>query len=209
MIYAFCVGISNLLKRLLFVINYFIWYLKNDKKIVPNVHNKYLVNSKSVMKIGKLLNLCQGNQAGFKNSCLRMDKDSFLDVKGVFSFFYGADIIIFEGARLILGDNSFINSNCKIRCHKKIEIGDNCAISHDFTVMDSNAHSLNGDRSTEPVIIGNHVWIGTRVTVLSGVTIGDDAVVAANSVVVSDVPAGTLVGGVPAKIIKQNIDWKE
>lgn len=209
MIYAFCVGISNLLKRLLSVINYFIWYLKNDKKIVPNVHNKYLVNSKAVMKIGKLLNLCQGNQTGFKNSCLRMDKDSFLDVKGVFSFFYGADIIIFEGARLILGDNSFINSNCKIRCHKKIKIGDNCAISHDFTVMDSNAHSLNGDRSTEPVIIGNHVWIGTRVTVLSGVTIGDDAVVAANSVVVSDVPAGTLVGGVPAKIIKQNIDWKE
>lgn len=54
-----------------------------------------------------------------------------------------------------------------------------------------------------PVVIGNGVWIGANVTILGGVNIGDGAVVAAGAVVTKDVPAKTLVGGVPAKIIKQ------
>lgn len=54
-----------------------------------------------------------------------------------------------------------------------------------------------------PVVIGNGVWIGANVTILGGVNIGDGAVVAAGAVVTKDVPAKTLVGGVPAKVIKQ------
>ena len=57
-------------------------------------------------------------------------------------------------------------------------------------------------------MIGDHVWIGARAVVLKGVTIGDGAVIAAGAVVTHDVPAHTLVGGVPAKIIKQNIVWE-
>nr|MBQ4455475.1 acyltransferase [Clostridia bacterium] len=122
---------------------------------------------------------------------------------------YGADIVLFKGAALELGKDSFINSDCKIRCHRKIVIGDDCAISHDFTVMDSDAHKLNGHSSTEPVIIGNHVWIGTRVTILNGVHVGDGAVIAAGSIVTRDVPPGTLVGGVPMKVIKENVTWEK
>ena len=120
---------------------------------------------------------------------------------------YGADIILFENAHLKLGKNSFINSDCKIRCHKEIIIGNDCAISHDFTIMDSNAHLLNGDKHENAIIIGNHVWIGTRVTVLSGVSIGDGAVIAAGALVRSDVPAGALVAGIPAKVIRDNVTW--
>ena len=115
---------------------------------------------------------------------------------------------MFKGAYLKLGKNSFINSGCKLRCHKEITIGDNCAISHDFTVMDSDAHALNGSRNTNPVHIGNHVWIGTRVTILNGVTIGDGAVIAAGALVTQDVPAGCLAGGIPAKVIKENVEWE-
>lgn len=142
-----------------------------------------------------------------RNVLLRMDKDSTLNVKGNASFYYGCDIIIFEGASFSIG-NSFINSDAKIRCHKAITIGNNCVISHDLTIMDSNAHSLNGDKKTKPIIIEDNVWIGSRVTILSGVTIGNGAVIAAGSIVNKDVPPKCLVGGVPAKVIKEKIEWE-
>lgn len=63
-----------------------------------------------------------------------MDKNAKLVTHGNASVFYGSDIIVFENATLEIG-SSFINSDCKIRCHKNITIGDGCAISHDFTIM--------------------------------------------------------------------------
>ena len=143
-----------------------------------------------------------------RSSILRMDSDSVLQTRGNFQFSYGADIILFPGARMILGKNSYINCDCKIRCNKKIIIGDECAVSHDFTVMDSDAHELNGNIRMGEVCIGNHVWIGTRVTILCGVRVGDGAVIAAGALVTDDVPAGALVGGVPARVIKENVKWK-
>ncbi len=142
-----------------------------------------------------------------KKIILRMDDNSKIIVNGSFNFFYGCDIVLFKNATLTLG-NSFINSDAKIRCHKSITIGDDCAISHDFTIMDSNAHYLDGDNKTKPVVIKDHVWIGTRVTILSGVTVGDGAVIAAGSIVTKDVPAHSLVGGNPAKVLKENVEWK-
>lgn len=141
-----------------------------------------------------------------RNSILRLDKNAKLICNG-FRFMYGADIIIFENGELVLGKGSYINSDCKIRCHKKITIGEGCAISHDFTIMDSNVHFINGIKKTEPVEIGNNVWIGTRVTILPGVRVGDGAVIAAGSIVTHNVPSHALVGGVPAKVIKDNIVW--
>lgn len=141
------------------------------------------------------------------SSILRLDKNSALITNGYFNFMYGADVILFDGATLELGKNTFVNSDCKIRCHERISIGEDCAISHDFTVMDSDVHYLNGDNHTKSVTIGNHVWIGTRVTVLSGVTVGDGAVIAAGSVVTKDVPESCLVAGSPAKVIKTQVEW--
>ena len=167
---------------------------------------KFEKNSKLVLNGSMSLNDGRWKKKG-KNSFFRMDKNSEIQCDG-FSFMYGADVRLFSNAKLYLGKNSFINSNCKIRCHKEITIGENCAISHDFTVLDSDAHELNGIRNTKPIHIGNHVWIGTRVTVLSGVTIGDGAVIAAGAVVTNDIPAGAMAGGVPAKVIKEKVEWK-
>lgn len=146
----------------------------------------------------------EGNNG--RSSILRMDANSTLVCQN-FSFTYGADVILFKNSKLVLG-NSYLNSNCKIRCHNLITIGDDCVISHDFTVMDSDAHELDGSRNTNPVHIGNHVWIGTRVTILNGVTVGNGAVIAAGSVVTKDVAPNSLVGGVPAKMIKSKVEWK-
>lgn len=103
-----------------------------------------------------------------------------------------------------------MNRNVKIRCHQEIVIGNNVAISENVTIWDSDAHQIIGKETetTKPIKIGNHVWIGNNVTILKGVTIGDEAVIAAGSVVNKDIPSGCLAGGVPARVIRDKIQWK-
>lgn len=169
-------------------------YVKLNKTATLNLNGNLILNANREKRNGR-------------STILDMAEDSLLECNG-FSFMYGSDIKIFKGGHLILGKESYINSDCKIRCHNKIEIGERCAISHDFTIMDSDAHEINGKKNAEAVHIGNHVWIGTRVTILNGVTVGDGAVIAAGAVVTRNVPSKTLVAGVPAKVIKDNIDWR-
>lgn len=142
-----------------------------------------------------------------RRSVFRLDENARLVVDGAFSFSYGADVIVFPEGELRLG-SSFINSDCRIRCHGAISIGDGCALSHDVTIMDGDAHEIDGSRGVAPVTICDHVWLGTRVTVLKGVTVGEGAVVAAGSVVTRDVPPHTLVGGVPARVIRRDVEWR-
>lgn len=167
-------------------------YMENDANIILNANIRFNVN-------------CIGNNG--RSSIIRMDKGSSMTINGSFDFMYGADIILFENAKLVLG-NSYINSDCKIRCHNNIEIGNNCAISHDFTIMDSDAHSTGESyESIKGIIIEDNVWIGTRVTVLKNVTIGTGSIIAAGAVVTKSVPPHCMVAGVPAKIIKYDISW--
>lgn len=184
--------------------------ITGNGKILYTKDAHFMLDPSARIHLNGNLHLNQNSMGrNFRSSLLRLDQDAILNVGGTFSFMYGADIIVFSGGKLTLGKNSFINSDCKIRCSKEISIGEDCAISHDFTIMDSDIHYLNGSNNTSPVTIGNHVWIGTRVTILSGVTIGEGAVIAAGSLVKGNVPAHTLVAGVPAKVVRENIDWKE
>ena len=82
-------------------------------------------------------------------------------------------------------------------------------IAADVMIRDSNNHTIayEGYVKDAPVVICDKVWIGARATILCGVTIGEGSVVAAGSVVAKDVPAYCLVGGVPAKILKTDIEW--
>ena len=176
-------------------------YHKANDHIYMNKNSKMNLN-------GQLIIGANAHSKDRKSSVFRFDENSKLTLLGNFKFMYDADVVLFKGAELELGNDSFINSNCKIRCHNKISIGNGCAISHDFTVMDSDVHKLNGTISNGAVSIGNHVWIGTRVTILKGVSIGDGAVVSACSLVTRDVPAGALVGGIPARVIKEKVSWE-
>lgn len=182
---------------------------KSSKCICKKNSNFQLAKSSKIILDGILVFSDNDIRDSKRQSNLRMDINSTLEIKNRFSVFYGADIILFKNSKLVLG-SGFFNSNIKIRCHKKIEIGDDVAISHDVTIMDSDAHEglWEGYEKTKPIKIGNHVWIGTRVTILKGVTIGDNAIIAAGSVVTKDVPNNTIVAGVPAKVIKININWK-
>ena len=109
------------------------------------------------------------------------------------------------GKNIKLGKGVFINEGCCFQDQGGIEIGDNALIGQQVVIATLN-HDLAPDKRANmfpaPVKIGNNVWIGAHATILAGVTIGDNAVVAAGAVVTKDVPANTVVGGVPAKIIK-------
>jgi acetyltransferase-like isoleucine patch superfamily enzyme len=140
---------------------------------------------------------------------LKMQKDAEINVNGEFIFYSGHHIVVMQNAKLNLG-SGYINRNARIHCFKEISIGQNVSISENLTIWDTDAHAIIGkeDQMIQPVTIGNHVWIGNNVTILKGVTIGDGAIIAAGSVVNKNIPAGCLAGGVPAKVIKEDIQWK-
>ena len=110
------------------------------------------------------------------------------------------------GKNLTIGKNVFFNSGCKMQDQGGITIGDGTLIGHNVVLATLN-HDIDASKRSnmhpKPINIGKNVWIGANATILSGVTIGDGAIVAAGAVVTNDVPAYTIVGGVPAKIIKQ------
>lgn len=140
---------------------------------------------------------------------LKMKKNTSINVAKGFSIFSGHHIILMENAKLSLG-SGYINYNVKIRCFKEISIGNNVAISENVTMWDTDVHSMvgNEDKKTKAIIIGNNVWIGNNVTILKGVTIGDGAIIAAGSLVNKSIPARCLAGGVPTKVIKENVEWQ-
>nr|WP_274955120.1 DapH/DapD/GlmU-related protein [Anaerostipes butyraticus] len=110
------------------------------------------------------------------------------------------------GKNITFGKDVFINSCCHFQDQGGISIGDGTMIGHSAVLATIN-HDLEPSKMRKnhyaPIIIGKHVWIGSNATILSGVTIGDWAVVGAGAVVTKDVPPMTVVGGVPAKVIRR------
>jgi acetyltransferase-like isoleucine patch superfamily enzyme len=113
------------------------------------------------------------------------------------------------GKNLTIGERVFINAGCKFQDQGGIVIGDDCLIGHNSVFATLN-HDLDPAKRTDlhpaPIVVGQNVWIGANVTVLPGVTIGDNAVVAAACVVTKDVPANTIVVGSPARVVRDLTD---
>ena len=109
------------------------------------------------------------------------------------------------GKNITIGKGVFINSGCCFQDQGGITIGDGCFIGHQvvFATID---HGLDPthrhDNFVAPIRLGKNVWVGAHATILRGVTIGDNSVIAAGAVVTKDVPENVVVGGVPAKVIK-------
>jgi maltose O-acetyltransferase len=112
---------------------------------------------------------------------------------------------VFRGAELIIGKGTYING-ARISAKHHVIIGANCTIAPEVLIMDSDFHDMRDQTKeglSQAVIIEDHVWIATRATILKGITIGAHSVVGAGAVVTKDVPPYTVVGGNPARIIKQ------
>lgn len=109
------------------------------------------------------------------------------------------------GKNITVGKNVFINSGCCFQDQGGVEIGDGCLIGHQVVFATLNHDTDPVKRAgmhPAPIKLGRNVWIGSHATILAGVTVGDNSVIAAGAVVTRDVPPDTVVGGVPAKVIK-------
>ena len=109
------------------------------------------------------------------------------------------------GKNITVGEHVFINACCDFQDHGGVTIGDGCQIGHNVVFATLNHGFAPEDRSTTypaPIVLKKNVWVGSNATILSGVTIGENAIVGAGSVVTKDVPDNAIVGGVPAKVIK-------
>lgn len=108
------------------------------------------------------------------------------------------------GKNIHVGEHVFINACCHFQDQGGVTLGDGCFIGHDvvFATLD---HGLAPEKRhityPAPIVLGRNVWVGSHATILRGVTVGDNAVIAAGAVVTKDVAAGTIVGGVPARVI--------
>lgn len=110
------------------------------------------------------------------------------------------------GKNITVGKHVFINSGCSFQDQGGIFIGDESLIGHQVVLATLNHEytvSKRAGMTPAPIHIGKRVWIGAHATILPGVTIGNGAIVAAGAVVTKDVPAYTIVGGVPARVIRE------
>ena len=110
------------------------------------------------------------------------------------------------GKNITVGKNVFINTGCRFQDQGGIRIGDHVLIGHNVVLATLNHDFAPYNRATmhpAPIHIEDRVWIGANATVVPGVTIGENSIVAAGAVVTKDVPPNTIVGGVPAKVLKR------
>ncbi len=121
-------------------------------------------------------------------------------------------VTIYFPYRIKIGKNVTLNEYVFLHGYGGLEIGDSCRIGLRSAIItvDHVYDNLNEDIKDQglvgkPVIIGRNVWFGANVTVLPGVNIGDNVILAAGSVVNKDIPKNTIAGGVPAKVIKLRV----
>ena len=118
----------------------------------------------------------------------------------------------FGEGRIEIGDACLMSPGARISASDEVVLGNGCMMAHGSYITDSDWHGLydrvNRDSTPNPVRLGDNVWLGDRSTVLKGVTIGNNSIVAASSVVTKDVPANVIVAGNPAVIVKE-LDEKE
>lgn len=182
------------------------WGFKKTKAVKCDIHPQAIIK---IPEKKLILGATWSEKDIFPSLLVIREKASLL-VKNKFRIYSGAKMYINKNVTLILG-SGYINHNLNLSCFHKIEIGEQVAISENVTIRDSDNHqigtTLEKDNLAQPVKIGDKVWIGLNVTILKGVTIGDGAVIAAGSLVNKNVPSKCLVAGVPAKVIKENIEW--
>jgi maltose O-acetyltransferase len=140
---------------------------------------------------------------------LFLDKRIEINIsKGLRLYGFLKKVSFFGHGKLILGKNVFINGGTIFECRSIISIGDSVKIGYNCLIIDAENHSIDGFENpiNRPIVIEDNCWIAANVTILPGVTIGKNTIIAAGSIVNKNVLPNSIYGGVPARFIKK-IDY--
>ena len=116
------------------------------------------------------------------------------------------EFVSYKGSRISIGDHTFINYGSSITAYKQVKIGRHCLLGHHLLIVDRNELGIEQREvapPAAPVIIEDHVWIGSHAIILPGVCIGRHAAIGAGSVVTRDIPANCLAVGNPARVVRR------
>lgn len=167
---------------------------------------------KSPKRFGICIGFGGSNGVSSNKGYLSIGHTGTIVFKGRASFGAGASIRVDSGT-LTIGKNFSANKNVFISCTDSIKIGDNVLFGWNVNVRDSDGHRVyvsgKANPDLKPVIIGNHVWAAANVDILKGVIIGDNSVIAYRSCVLKPMKGeNLLIAGYPAKVVRDNVEWK-
>ena len=182
-------------------LNDFLEFVKTGKPLdTPEIHQLMDDMSNEARRITFRLNTAYHTPAEVRSLLSELFGKPVPSTLRVFPPFY-TDF----GKNIHVGEDVFINACCHFQDHGGVTLGDGCQIGHNVVFATLN-HGLAPEERVStipaPIVLGKNVWVGSNATILQGVTIGDNSVIGAGAVVTKDVPANTVVGGVPAKFIK-------
>lgn len=184
--------------------------IKSDKAFLfPYKYCRLIIKKNAMMRINGIFRVgIQQVSSSHQETRLLLEKNSQLNVTGNFIINSGSYVRLVEDSVLNL-NNGFMNEGCQIICASEVTIDEGCVIGREVIIRDYDGHTIKQPsyQISQPIHIGKHVWIGNRAMILKGVTIGDGAIIAAGAIVTKDVPPNSLVGGVPAKILKEEVEW--
>ena len=180
----------------------FLEHLNSGKTVVAGseIHQYMCMLSQEALKLTAELNNSYRTPEEIREIFSKLTGKPVNDTLGIFPPFY-TDC----GKNITIGNHVFFNSGCKFQDQGGITIDDGALLGHNVVLATLN-HCMNPEQRANlepaPIHRGKNVWIGANAMVLPGVTIGDNAVIAAGSIVTKDIPANTIVGGIPAEKIK-------
>lgn len=146
-------------------------------------------------------------------SSISLGDGAILRILGNFEIGPGVHISVSKGASLLLGGQrsstaSGITCNTRIMVEKSIEIGTDCIIAWDVFISDSNWHEIKGVERSEPILVGDNVWIAHGASIMKGAQIPSGCIVGAKSLVARGVfPENSLIAGVPATVRRTDVEW--